>query len=220
MLDKLKRLFIVEEEATAEEKLEQASQSDIKTTANDSPINPVKVDASIVGQVDQKYMDILLGAVEKNNQEGYDYLEYKQTLQSLQNMGMDEGTKFKSALAMATTMGASKDKILQSGATYLKVLQNEQQKFDEALNAQNQKLAQAQNSGISNLETGINAKQKQVENLLAEIEKDKARLEEVKGEINQSAQKIQQTAANFISAYQLVSNQIIQDLEKVKQYIN
>jgi cytochrome c556 len=220
MLDKLKRLFIVEEESTAEEKLEKAANAESNRPSSETKAQEVILDPSVVGQVDQKYVDILLGALEKNNQEGYDYLEYKQALQSLKGMGMDEATMFKSALAMAATMGANKDKILQTGGSYLQVLEREQQKFNEALNIQNQKLAQTKDNGIANLESGIVAKQKQVENLLAEIEKDKARLQEVKDEISQSSQKIQQTAANFVSAYSLVSDQIKQDLDKIKKYIN
>ena len=55
--------------------------------------------------------------------EGFDYLEYKQSLQSLEKMNMDNQTRYQSAFAMAQTMGAKAKNLIDSAQYYLKVMQ-------------------------------------------------------------------------------------------------
>jgi chromosome segregation ATPase len=133
---------------------------------------------------------------------------------------MDEATMYKSAIAMAGTLGANKEQILSAADHYMEVLVQEEAKFNQALTANKQKIALSEQNGIASLEQNIVSKQKQVENLLAEIEKEKLKLEELKNDIAASAQKIAQTAANFNAAYQLVAGQIADDVRKIKEYIN
>ena len=67
-------------------------------TTNVQPPNmnpPVSAD-----QLDQKFIDVLMKAIEQNNKEGMDYLEFKNSLQSLSKLAMDEATRFKSAFIM------------------------------------------------------------------------------------------------------------------------
>jgi hypothetical protein len=220
MIDKIKRLFIVEDQSVSPAKVidkgqptEEISIPSVKSTTIPEGIIPE-------GAPDGKFIDILLGALDKNNKEGYDYLEYKQALQSLAKVGMDEATMYKSAIAMAGTLGATKDQILSSADHYMQVLGQEEAKFNQALNANKQKIALSEQNGITSLEQNIVSKQKQVENLLAEIEKEKLKLEELKNDIAGSALKIAQTAANFNAAYQLVAGQIADDVRKIKDYIN
>jgi hypothetical protein len=221
MLDRLKRLFIVEDPSST---VSRPAQNDVE----EEEIKPVAIKQSnisnsevkVEGKADSKFIDILLGALDKNNLEGYDYLEYKQALQSLSKVGMDEATMYKSAVAMAGTLGANKDLILKTADHYLGILKQEESKFLQALNSNKQKLAQSEQNGIATLEQGIANKQKQVENILAEIEKDKIKLNELLKEVEDSSVKIAQTAANFEAAYHLVIGQINTDVSKIKEYIN
>ena len=119
---------------------------------------------------------------------------------------------------MAKTMGASKETILSSAGHYLGILKQEEEKFKAALVGQKSKVEQNQTVGISNLEKSIVQKQQQVESLLKQIEEDKARLAQMKNEITEAASKIQVTANNFMSAYNLVVSQIVQDVENIKNF--
>ena len=78
-LSKLKGIFIVVQ-----------APADGKTAEpNTKPATPsyyyaVPVASEPVsGKVTDKFYDILFGAMEANNQEGFDYLEYKKSLQTL-----------------------------------------------------------------------------------------------------------------------------------------
>ncbi|MCB0662113.1 MAG: hypothetical protein KDC24_05200, partial [Saprospiraceae bacterium] len=88
MFKNLKSLFIIDEDdqgkgkkpaednsATAEEKIKQVQEEiDTKTPA---------------GKAHPKFTEILFQAMENNNLEGFDYLEYKKSLQSLAKMPME-----------------------------------------------------------------------------------------------------------------------------------
>ena len=111
MLKKLKSLFIVEDESNAKGTVEKKEPEVIqdKSKSGEEPIPSGDISVPVDdGKIDQKFVDVLLKAIDNQNMEGFDYLEYKQSLQSLSKMDMDESTRYKSAFAMAKTMGATK----------------------------------------------------------------------------------------------------------------
>ena len=64
--------------------------------------------------LDEKSVDYLTSALAKNNLPGFDYLEFKQSLAALADLGMDEPTAIKSAFATASTVGLTKDKLVKT----------------------------------------------------------------------------------------------------------
>ena len=68
--------------------------------------------------LDSKSVDFLTKALAKNNLDGFDYLEFIQSLKALADLGMDEGTSIKSAFATASTVGLTKAKLVQTGKHY------------------------------------------------------------------------------------------------------
>ncbi|RMF00990.1 MAG: hypothetical protein D6772_05520, partial [Bacteroidetes bacterium] len=148
MLKNLKSLFIVEEEDNEPVKKQASTkgsgQSEAAPTVSRNS-SPAKAQpSSRPGKVTTKFTDILLSAMESANLDGFDYLEYKKSLQSLQKMNMDEGTAYQSAFAMASTMGATPARLVETAEHYLKVLRTEEQKFQAALAKQQQAKIDAQ----------------------------------------------------------------------------
>ena len=66
------------------------------------------------GSIDQKSVDFLENALIKQSQPGFDYLKFKQSISQLANLNLDTSTSLKSAFATASTMGVTKDSLLQS----------------------------------------------------------------------------------------------------------
>ncbi len=220
MFDKIKGLFI-EEDPSAKAKPNKPSGDNKKAASKSTPIKPVDLDKidTTGAKSDSKFVDVLMKAIEANNMDGFDYLEYKQSLQSLANMSMDEKTRYQSAFAMAKTMGANPNKLVSSAQHYMKVLQTERKKFNEALQNQRAKQVTGKEKEMSDLEKAIVTKQKQIEKLTKEIEADKKKLEGIKGNINQSAAKVESTNEQFLIAYKLVVTQIESDVQKMKDYL-
>lgn len=225
MLKKLKSLFVVEEEndkSTAQnaedDMVAPVSNKGAKSsTPKPNPAKPMSA-SEIKSDVkpDSKFLNSLLSAVEANNLQGFDYLEYKQALQSLPSH-LDEKTRYESAFAMAKTMGASNVKLIQSGQHYINVLKKEQGKF---ISAYNGKLENAKGTQqIKELETSIATKKKQIEQLSKEIADAEKVLEQRKTSINQSVAKVEMTKDKFLSAYKVVAGQIEDDIKKMQTYL-
>ncbi len=239
MLKKLKSLFIVEEGGDTKGKSgksspKEANLSDLEraikqseqkqasaSTAKPASSAPSK-EAPILaasGKPNEKFVDKLLGAIESNNLEGFDYLEYKQSLQSLSKVDMDEATRYQSAMAMAKTMGANENKIFDAAQHYLNILKEEQQKFEVAFKAQESKQVSFREEKIKTSEDQIKQKTAQIEQLKKEIAKLESELSSVKNDANQANAKVQATKQGFYNAYHSVVDQIKADVQAMQKYL-
>lgn len=171
------------------------------------------------GAVNEKFMQALFGAMEASNLDGFDYFEYKLSLKNLANMPMDEPTRYKSAYAMATTMGATPEKLISAALHYLDILKNENTKFSQA--AENQRAAQVGNkqSQVDNMEAVILQKAEQIKRLTEEIEQHRQDVTKLKDDIAQSTVKVAQTQQDFGATYQMLVGQIEQDVANMKNYL-
>lgn len=225
MLKKLKGLFFVEDESS--KTTSTKGKAETKKAAKPKDSAPIESSAELSSTTpsnpnvapSKKFIEVLLRAIESNNLEGFDYLEFKSSLQSLSKMEMDEQTRYQSAMAMAKTMGASKTSLLSSGNHYLKILKGEQTKFMQAHQSQKTKQVADRENKVKQLENLIKEKNQKIAALQKEIEKDQKSLEAEKANINRSAAKVAATKDGFLAAYAKVSQQIQNDLDKMKQFI-
>lgn len=219
MFKKIKSLFVVEGPANevlspeenvvgTEVKGNNNSKSETSTISHTSTVSS--------GPPDQKFTDLLLKAIESNNMDGFDYLEYKNSLKSIEQVIPDESMRYKSAFEMAKTMGLTKEKLIQSATHYINVLVSEDKKFRDAVENQKAKQIQGRTDQIQALEKAITDKQQLIEKLTKEIEASKAQLDTYRKEINDAVVKIDLTNQQFVASYQLVQGQIKEDVEKIK----
>ncbi len=212
MLDKIKSLFFVEENDPKSLKTkEKTITKNIQKNKNTPPASG--------GKVTPKFSEILMNAMAKKNLEGFDYLEFKESLQSLSKMQMDESTRYKSAFAMAKTMNLTKNKLQDSAKYYLNVLENEHSKFYEALKNQKQRLIQDNVNKEKQIAAAITENEKRIKALQKEIEELKKQQSEIKQVINQSTQKVNITEQNFGASYRSVVDKIKADLDKINKYL-
>lgn len=220
MFKNLKSLFIVEEEGAKANASApaQKQESAPKTNPETSPkaTEPVK---SEPGKASPELTEVLLKAMEVNNLDGFDYLEFKQSLNSLKKMPMDEQTRYQSAFAMAQTMGVSVERLLQTGQHYLDVLKQEEQKFQAAVNNQKSKHIGEKEQSIQQLEANVKAKAEQIKQLTAEIEADQASALKLKQEISDATVKVENTKNDFMASYQMLVQQISGDLTNIKNFL-
>ncbi len=226
-VDKLKSLFIVEEPGSAKKAKSKPAPNktaDKETTpkSNSTPKSNESAGVSSgpqPGQPTAKFMEIMFGAMEKHNLDGFDYLEFKQSLKSLEKMPMDEQTRFQSAFAMAKTMGATPQKLIDAAAHYLKVLLHEEKKFEQALENQRARQIGGREKQIKDLEVGIQQKAQHIKKLTQEIEQSQKQLAGIKSEISGAVSKVETTKNNFIASYNVVVSQIQSDVENMKKYL-
>jgi len=223
MFKKLKSLFVIEEGEPAQEGTKTsatagtADKADKGNPASSRQI-PIATDGS-KGQVQNKFLDVLFGALESSNQEGFDYLEFKDFLRSLANVPMDDSTRYKSAFATAQTMGATKERILTSARVYMELLAKEESKFQEALHGQRDKNLTSKHHEIKKLEQTIQDNQAEIEKLKADIENHRKHIGTLEQDINAASDKLTQTASDFAATYQALLGQIQADVKNIESHL-
>jgi hypothetical protein len=221
MLKKIKSLFIIEEEATSPESktgVDTTSES-TKSMVSASKSFQISTGSAEKGTIDDKFLSVLFEALESSNQEGFDYMEYKDFLRSLANVPMDDSTRYKSAYATAQTMGATKEKIISSAQHYLNILAKEQAKFQQALSGQKEKNLVSKQDEIKQLEQVIQTKTADIEKLKADLETHRKEIGSLEEEINSASEKLTQTANDFEATYQTLLGQIQLDINNIESHL-
>ncbi len=217
IFSKFKGLFVVEDSTPTTE------QQSVPTTNNQPVVTPQPTTYTppIIsgGAVNDKVMESLSKALETNNLDGFDYFEFRGSLLSLSKMPMDEQTRFQSAYAMAQTMGATAQKLTDSGAHYLNVLKNEELKFQQALDNQKSGNLVAKEQEAKNLEGVITQKAEQIKRLTEEIQQHQAQIEDMKKQIAEMGAKVENAKNDFHATYNLLTSQIQADLTNMQKYL-
>ncbi len=223
MLKNLKSLFIVEDETPSKKSVQSKGKGTVKKPA----AQPTGTKKSVVkpssepvkGTASKKFRDILFKAIEQNNLDGFDYLEFRNSLLSLEKMQMDEATRFQSAAAMAETLGVTPEQILQSADHYLNVLKAEEHKFQDALKGQRKKQIGSKEEEMKKIEQQVKEKSVRIQQLQKEIQADQKKAEALSTQIHNATVKVRQTSADFEASFASVANRIAEDVEKIKKYL-
>ncbi|MEW7280059.1 hypothetical protein ABW636_15805 [Aquimarina sp. 2201CG1-2-11] len=226
MLKNLKSLFIIDD--SEDEKKESSKSSDtLKSRITDKkavnptppPLSNSTSNATTNGVVDAKIIEKLLQAIEKNNIEGFDYLEYKKSLKALEKMPMDEATKYRSAFATAATMGVTLDKLLQTTDFYIGILNKENDQFLGAFKSQFDDKVSGREREIAQFETIIKEKSEQIKKLTEEISKHQHQIGDLKTKLEESNNKINKTQNDFKMSYDHLKSQLEGDKIKMQKYL-
>jgi chromosome segregation ATPase len=169
--------------------------------------------------LDNKSIESLTNALEKNNLPGFDYLEFKLSLGKLAVMNLPEEMAYKSAFATASTVGLTKEKLLTTGQHYRKVLFDEKEQFNIALQGQLQKRVNNKQEEVAKLKAQIQAWQEQIVNLQNQIAKSQATIDDAGNQIEAEMKKIQSTKDSFEYTHQSIMNQLELDLQNIQRYL-
>ncbi|CAM1361380.1 hypothetical protein [Tenacibaculum xiamenense] len=220
MLKNLKSLFIVDDSADEKkEPTEKNKEQPKKEVAENKPTPSNTQRTTSTGNVDNAIIDKLLGAIEKNNLEGFDYLEFKKALKALEKIPMDEATKYRSTFATASTMGVTLEKLVESTTHYIKVLDNENNTFLKAFEGQLTSKVGNKEKEIVQFEAIIKEKSERIKQLTEEITKHQSQIAELRKVVDESKTKIDKTKNDFKLSYLHLRTQLEQDVEKMKQYL-
>lgn len=169
--------------------------------------------------LDERSLEFLANAIEKNNLPGFDYYEFKRAVVALLQMKLDEPTAHKSAFTTAATVGLTKEKLIETATYYKNIVEKEKEQFDKALENQNT--------------TKITARQEEVKRLRDQVERHKtemARLQdEIAGYLNQidqaeaatklEAEKLAKAKSAFEKTHRSVVVQIDKDIENMHKHL-
>ena len=223
MLKKLRSIFIIDDEEAAGN-TEQVSTPEpageshkvMASAADATPRKMVKVKG---GEVSEKFLNILLEAMDANDLEGFDYLEFKKFLKSLDKVELDEATKFRTAFATGQTMGATRDNLVSSARRYLDVLGQEESRFEQAVQNQRSKVSEEMRNGIAAMEKQIAGNEETIAKLKAENDKARTEIASRREEIEAAETRIQETQNDFEQTYRHLVGQLQDDIEKINKFL-
>lgn len=204
---KLKSLFIIEDQ--------------MKTSGDGQAKQKQDTDQNVSEEETQKFLDILIAAIEKNNIEGFDYLEFMQSIDNIKDQAIteDESKIYQTAFSIANTLGIDKAKLLESGRYYLGVLEKERSHFNDALNNNAKRKLKQKLTELKDAEQSNNDYIVQMEALKAKIQKKELEINALKEELMEADGKIKSVMSGFSKAHEAMKNKINTDLEKMEKYL-
>lgn len=144
----------------------------------------------------------------RQSSSGFDYVKYRQAIQGLLSMNMDEQTAVKSTLTTAATMGVSSKDILESAHHFMEMIESELEKFDVALKVQYKRRVESVKANKILTEDKIKINEQKI----IELQKEN---EILKSELLTFDQQIQD-GENFINEKK---DQFHITVEKIKSFI-
>lgn len=169
--------------------------------------------------LDSKSVDFLVNALEKSNLPGFDYLEFKQSTAALQAMQLDEVTAMRSAFATASTIGLTRDKLIETAAHYKGVLLAEKKQFDTALQKQMDQRVNGKVQEVEKLKKQIEDYKLKIKQLEEKIISSQAVIDRADEDVREAKSKIEATSANFEQALRVIFEDIEEDIQQFKQYL-
>ena len=181
--------------------------------------NDLKMVFGNQGSTDEKSLDFLTKALEKNNLKGFDYLEFKLSLARLANMNMAEDMAIKSAFATASTVGLTKEILVSSAQHYKQILAKEKEQFQVAMQNQLNKKVRGKKQEVEKMRSQIEDWKRQIEQLQNQIIKSQATIDGADQQIKHEMEKIENTKQSFENTHQSILSQIEHDLGNIQNYL-
>ncbi len=167
---------------------------------------------TIQGVVDNKFVEVLTAVIEENNLPGQDYFEFKQAVENMKTLAMNDQQKFQTVFAVLGLQGCTKENLLLSLDKYIELIQNETKTFDTEKESQfklkvRDKLAQVEEA--KNEKDELNKRILDHNNKILTLQQE-AGAEEM---------KLRATEANFQASADIIVNEMLGDKQKINSYI-
>ena len=175
----------------------------------------------IIGKVNDAVYTMLSEAIERNNLEGNDFLEFMQALNGMASLAVDENVKFNMVFTTLGTSanGMTKEHLLGSIKHYLGVIENEKNIFTGEMASATESMVTANISNAESLNQTAQQKFEQIQQLQADIENINGQVDELNKSAKESEVKIAQKEADF----EMTVGQLVTQLQnydtKINQYI-
>lgn len=172
-----------------------------------------------MSQEDDRFANVLMKALEDKNLEGFDYLEFKQSVAKLLDIGMDHDTAIKAAFATGSTAGLTLEKLVKTARYYAEVLQDEKSKFMNSMEKHLMSNVEGKAKQTGELKKKIANWEAKVEQLQAEIAKAKAQIASADEVINAAREKAATNQKGFDEALEVITSAILQDVADITRVL-
>lgn len=178
---------------------------------------PTKV--SVAGSVNDRSVKVLMEAMEAANLSGFDYLEFKKSLQNLKKMDFTDSIRFQTAYASAQSMGVTPGQLQDSAQHYLDVLGKEHKKFSNALSGQRVAQVNDKEVKLKQIDADVKRQEAKIKELQGQIEKLLTEQTKLRGRIKNNVDKLAKTQADFETTLSVITGGIRQDMANMKEFL-
>ena len=190
----------------------KAAKAEVKPQPTISSIVTPQTVTGMAGVVDEQFLKILWQAITDNNIPSQDYFEFKQAIDAMANLPLDERNKFLTTYTIFSAQGCKKETLLSSIDTYIKVIQREQQGFTKEFESQRVAKVQSKINEVESAKSKLDELNKQITELNAFILT-------ASQEAQQADLQLQMTLTNFNKSAERVLQTLTSDKDKINSYI-
>lgn len=185
-----------------------------------APATPTPVNAP-TGTIDDKFARHLADVLAQNNPSGPDYFEFRETLRSLNNLGLTEDKQYQAAWASFKALSGNTDVNLLTGTAnqYLTSLNKDRDGFGKSVEAALSERVGGLQNEQKRLQQENEALAKQLLDIQRQIDANANRLNAINGEVMEQSAKIEQNRQNYETTFAHFTSQIKADVENIKQYL-
>lgn len=218
MLKNLKSLFFVDDEKSQST---PPGPEPSPPASAPAPVPPTVGGPPVTGSatLDQRMFEALQKTIQDHNMDGFDFLEFRDSLRTLHSIIPDEATRYKSAYATASTMGVTVEKLLETGRFYQGLLEKERANFHQAVDQQVDQNVTAKRREVAQLQAMIGQKSEEIARLTREIATHREEMAKAQGFISEAEAKIEHTRNNFQLTLDTVLNQMQTDMKNIEKYL-
>ncbi|MBK8425310.1 MAG: hypothetical protein IPL27_04710 [Lewinellaceae bacterium] len=169
--------------------------------------------------LDDRSLEFLIAALEKNNLPGFDYFEFKRAVHNLLLMELDETIAFKSAFTTAATLGVTKEKLIETAGYYRNLVSKEKEHFDNALENQNVVKVTGKQADIKRLRDQIERHKAEIVRLQDEMADYLNQITLAETAVKAETEKLEKAKSAFERTHQAVLLQMDKDVENLHKYL-
>ena len=158
-------------------------------------------------------------ALEKKNLDGFDYLEFKQSVGRLTEIGMDLDTAINSAFITGSSVGLTKEKLIKTAHYYAEVLQDEKAQFMRSLEKHLVDNVEGKAKQTGELKKKIANWESKMQQLQEQINAAKAEIEASDSQINAARAKAEENQQGFDEALKVITQTIQQDVDDIRRVL-
>lgn len=207
-------LILKPSEETPQNPVTEQSKVEVKT-----PVPPIQsvpsqgiTTPTINGVADDKFVKMLEGVITENNIPGLDYFEFKQAVENMKALPIDEATKFITVFSILQGQGCTKEILLISIDKYVGLINKEHETF-------NGELADTFKEKVESKKAKIEQSQQKIVELSNQIKELNDFIITGTQEVQQEEMKLRLAEANFKQSVDKVVSVLTTDKEKITNYI-
>lgn len=148
-----------------------------------------------------------------------DYIDFRKAIHNMNNMTLDEATKYKVVFATLTTQGLSKDKLIESLNCYIDRINNDKNRFDASVSDKITNDISTRNVQIKENEDLIKQYAAQIDELSKKIADSNVLINQYKIEQQEITDKLDTKIANYNTTQKKYLSDLTNDIKNINSYL-